>query len=146
MRLTQLQPELIRFETKREECDMVPLELRGAAQYDAWKAAGRPFVREMADRVYHVPVEAVAEAQGIMFLCPQCFKANGGPVGTHAVMIAFEGRGVLDHEGSRGTDGPTRWQVSGDSLENLTTTPSILLSPPGCGWHGYLTNGEATFC
>ena len=29
-------------------------------------------------RTYLKPVESLAEADGIMFLCPRCWKANGG--------------------------------------------------------------------
>ena len=34
-----------------------------------------------------------------------------------------------------------RWNID---FNNLTVTPSILHDPQkgGCGWHGYLTNGE----
>jgi hypothetical protein len=37
------------------------------------------------------------------------------------------------------------WQRTGDTFETLTLTPSILRSKEkgGCGWHGYITNGEA---
>lgn len=37
------------------------------------------------------------------------------------------------------------WQRTGDTFETLTLTPSILRSKErgGCGWHGFITNGEA---
>lgn len=36
------------------------------------------------------------------------------------------------------------WNRSGDTFDTLTLTPSILRSPDkgGCGWHGFVTNGE----
>jgi len=36
------------------------------------------------------------------------------------------------------------WQRTGETFENLTLTPSILRSKErgGCGWHGFITNGE----
>lgn len=36
------------------------------------------------------------------------------------------------------------WQRTGDTFDTLTLTPSILRNPDkgGCGWHGYVTNGE----
>lgn len=92
-------------------------------------------------------VETVAEADHLMFLCPLCFAKNGGSVGTHSVMVTFAGRNVPDDAGSRGTNGPTRWNVAGTNLDDLTLTPSILLNeslPPeqGCHWHGFVgSNG-----
>jgi hypothetical protein len=41
------------------------------------------------------------------------------------------------------------WQRSGDTFETLTLTPSILrvrVRGEGCGWHGWVTNGEVTSC
>jgi hypothetical protein len=37
------------------------------------------------------------------------------------------------------------WQRTGETFETLTLTPSILKvrNPSGCGWHGFITNGEA---
>lgn len=42
------------------------------------------------------------------------------------------------------------WQRTGDTFENLTLTPSILRTrwtdskgnEHGCGWHGFIRNGE----
>ena len=41
-------------------------------------------------------------------------------------------------------DGHATWQRTGETFEALTTTPSILRSKEkgGCGWHGFITNGE----
>jgi len=80
-------------------------------------------------------------AQGIVFLCPQCFAKNGGPVGTHSVMLWFRDRGVpKGHE-----PGPGRWAVEGRGFEDLTLHPSVDLSKgiPG-EWHGWIKNGVAT--
>ena len=90
------------------------------------------------------PVESLEEAQGVWFLCPKCYLANGGVVGTHACEVTFEGRGVSPEHGCQGSDGkPTRWAVSGSGFEDLTVTPSIQLIG-GCNWHGYITKGEVT--
>lgn len=88
---------------------------------------------------------AFAEAQCIWFLCPACFVKNGGAVGTHSVEVGFEGRNLLDDECSHNSKGePSRWRIeSGSSLNDLTLKPSIQLTPPCCGWHGYITNGVA---
>lgn len=43
-------------------------------------------------------------------------------------------------------DGPT-WERVGETFEALTLTPSILRTlPRGCGWHGFITNGEVLTC
>lgn len=87
-------------------------------------------------------VETVAEADHIMFLCPACFAKNDGPVGTHSVMVSFAGRNIPDDAGSRGAQGPTRWEASGTNLDDLVLTPSILLNSSGpadtCHWHGFV--------
>jgi hypothetical protein len=38
------------------------------------------------------------------------------------------------------------WQRTGETFETLTITPSILRKRErgGCGWHGFITNGEVT--
>ena len=62
----------------------------------------------------------IGEKKGIMFKCPGCDAIIG---------IATAGPG---------------WTID---FENLTAKPSILHTPPhGCGWHGYLTNGELRPC
>lgn len=93
--------------------------------------------------VYHEQAPTIADAQGVLFLCPVCFQANGGPVGTHAVLCWFRGRGVPDDA----TPGPGRWEVSGTGFADLTLSPSVNLDVPGatgCRWHGWIQNGEVT--
>lgn len=43
---------------------------------------------------------------------------------------------------------PRGWQRAGDTFETLTLRPSVLRSNErgGCGWHGFITNGEVTTC
>ena len=40
--------------------------------------------------------------------------------------------------------GHVRWHREGTTFETLTLTPSILRPKDkgGCGWHGFITNGE----
>jgi hypothetical protein len=90
-------------------------------------------------------VDTIAEAQGILFLCPQCFTKNGGPVGTHAVLCWSRSRGVPDGV----TPGPGRWMLAGTSFEDLTLDGDPPGQPRsvdlGAGeWHGHITNGEVT--
>lgn len=95
------------------------------------------------DGEYSVPTLTSVDAQGIVFLCPLCFERNGGPMGTHSIAVTFEGRGAADNQGSTGTDGkPTRWSVEGLGFDDLTLKPSIQVVG-GCGWHGFVKDGEA---
>lgn len=41
--------------------------------------------------------------------------------------------------------GSPRWSRTGDTIETLTLTPSVLRKGP-CGWHGFITDGEARTC
>ena len=89
-------------------------------------------------------VEDLAAAQGLKFLCPACYAANGGPKGTHSVICWSRSRGVPDDA----APGPGRWVLAGSSLEDLSLwaepgqTRSIQLNG-GCNWHGYITDGRA---
>jgi hypothetical protein len=94
--------------------------------------------------ISHVFVDTLAEADGVEFLCPKCFAENKGPIGTHGVICWFVGK-VPDHASPK----PGRWMPQGTSLDDLTfvnspgRTSSVLLLGEGCGWHGFVTNGEA---
>lgn len=91
----------------------------------------------------HETVKRIRNADGVLFLCPKCFLANGGPVGTHSVLC-------WGPDVPREVDpGPGRWTLNGTGLHDLTLdgalgkSRSVLLTA-GCGWHGYITSGEAT--
>jgi hypothetical protein len=102
------------------------------------------FIVYLSDGVKETREISIERAQGLWFLCPKCFAQNSGPVGTHAVQISFESRGVLPSQGTHNKEGkPVRWNVSGTGINDLTLTPSILLEG-GCAWHGFISNGEVT--
>jgi hypothetical protein len=65
------------------------------------------------------------ELYGIIFKCPGCVEALGIT--------------IKDHKNEPG------WSIN---FETLTATPSILHKRDGrgCGWHGYLTNGDLKSC
>lgn len=115
MKLTELEPQFLRWEKR-------------------------------ADGAYLVPVDRIEQAQGIRFLCPKCVAANGGKVGTHAVVCWSRSRGVPEEA----RPGPGRWALKGTGYRDLT----LDADPPaqarsvqllgGCGWHGFVTNGEVT--
>jgi len=81
-------------------------------------------------------VDTVDEAQGVIFLCPKCYVAHGGSIGTHAV-ICWSPKAPASIP-----PGPARWTITGTSLDDLSLSPSIQLTS-GCMWHGFVTNGEA---
>lgn len=71
---------------------------------------------------------------GIVFDCPcGCSEIVGLPF-----------RNPLDG-GPVHSPNQASWQRTGDTFETLTLTPSILRMG-GCGWHGFLTNGEFKAC
>lgn len=86
------------------------------------------------DRKVYRKVETLQEATGIRFLCPHCFKKNNGPAGTHSI-ICWSPQVVED------LNGPGRWAMEGLGALDLTLSPSIHLQG-GCGWHGWIRNGE----
>lgn len=108
------------------------------------------FMKWIDDRSYR-RVETLAEADGVMFQCPLCAQSceaaeEGGRRfvrGAHYVLCWFVGK-VPDHA----TPAPGRWNPSGTSLDDLAFVgpgaASVLLTGPGCGWHGFIRNGEAT--
>lgn len=85
-----------------------------------------------------LPELTIANAQGILFLCPVCFKKNGGPVGTESVLCWFRDRGVPDNA----EPGPGRWIASGTGFNDLTLSPSVNVDHEH--WHGWIKNGEVT--
>jgi len=87
-------------------------------------------------------VDALADAHGVMFVCPKCMDSLGTRVGAHSVICWFVGRVPDDAE-----PGPGRWNPAGTGLHDLSFVGpgacSVLLTS-GCCWHGYVRNGEAT--
>jgi hypothetical protein len=87
-----------------------------------------------------VHVGSVAEATGIVFLCPKCFTANGGPIGTHSVICWSPA--VPPEVRPK----PGRWNLVGLSFDDLSLvagSSSIQLTG-GCNWHGFIRDGKAT--
>lgn len=86
---------------------------------------------------------ALAEADGLMFLCPKCRAEAGSDVGVHSVICWFTGR-VPDAM----TPGPGRWTPSGTGLEDLSFVgpgaASVLLGGD-CAAHFFVRNGGIEF-
>lgn len=84
-------------------------------------------------------VATVGEADGVMFLCPVCFKTNGGRVGTHMVLC------WQPHVPQTEPPIPGRWRFEGIGYGDLTLvagSSSIFLTGPGCGAHFFVRNGK----
>ncbi len=90
-------------------------------------------------RVFHHVVDAIADAHGIMFLCPKCFVANGGPVRTHRVICWQPGKVPDDAK-----PGPGRWTLAGTNFDDLSLVAgsSSVLLQGGCRWHGFVQDGS----
>lgn len=98
---------------------------------------GELLTREVRDGVVYLPLaRSLEHAHGVSFLCPKCYRANGGARGVHSVLCWFRGR-VPDDV----TPGPGRWDVAGTGLHDLTLSPSIQLAGGGCDWHGFVRGG-----
>ena len=92
-------------------------------------------------RESYAPSNSLAEADGIWFLCPLCFKTNNGPVGTHQIRIGFRGIAEPGTYGYNKKGEPVLWKMSGTGLDDLVLSPSIQLEG-GCNWHGFVgSNG-----
>lgn len=79
------------------------------------------------------------DCDGLMFLCPTCFKNNGGNVGTHSIVR------WKPHVPQTQTPKPSRWNILGTSFEDLTLqagSSSVHLPGSVCGAHFFISNGE----
>lgn len=136
-RLTELHPWLIKYHEEMQDVNMID------GDQETWRERGCPSHVEHRSVEIRTEAATIQEAHGVQFLCPLCFEANKGEVGTHLVEVTFADRNVPNHLGTHNKDGKAvRWGVSGTSFDTMTTTPSILVQG-GCNWHGYITNGEA---
>lgn len=131
MKLTDLEPQFIRYEESLATIHMGRPLPDGTTQWGGFPVKSMRYV------------ETLAEAQGVMFICPKCFRDNG-MIGTHSVQVTFAGRGVADEDGVHNTAGePVRWAVSGSGYADLTATPSVDVQV-GCRWHGFISSGEVS--
>jgi hypothetical protein len=135
-----LEAQLIRYEVRRELVRRVKPEVIAAGKYSGFTEDD---IYQVEDDVIYLPhVDVLADAHGLMFLCPKCFAANGGPVGTHSIIAWFE-----DKVPDNAEPVPGRWYPQGTGYGDLSFVPhkksnSILLTG-GCQWHGFVTNGQA---
>jgi hypothetical protein len=100
------------------------------------------FLRRVEEEgsIYHRDVVSIGEAEGVMFLCPKCFQANGERIATHFV-ICWSPKVPPE-----AVPGPGRWELVGTGFADLTLragSSSVQLLG-GCNWHGFITNGDVS--
>jgi hypothetical protein len=100
------------------------------------------FLRIVDERTTTTEGATVESADGVWFLCPQCFRANGGPAGTHMV-ICWRPR-VPQSRDPR----PGRWEFQGAGLADLSLvagSSSVQLTS-ACRAHFFVRGGRVVFC
>ncbi len=106
-------------------------------------------------------VRTLRQAQGVMFQCPKCAEGKvhvasragrrGFARGAHYVICWFRNPREWPPVPDTAEPGPGRWWVEASStgLADLTfghgepSLPKSVLLTGGCGWHGFVTNGDA---
>ena len=78
---------------------------------------------------------------GVAFDCP-CGTHGEEDYGCCRVFVAFENP---PDGGPPLIGGGLKWKREGDTFETMTLQPSILRKT-GCGWHGFVTDGNVTTC
>jgi hypothetical protein len=80
----------------------------------------------------------IRQPDGIKFLCPKCFAANGGPKGTHAVICWRPS--VPQTVPPR----PGRWEFQGTGFADLSLVAgsSSVLLKGGCNAHFFVRSGQ----
>lgn len=83
-------------------------------------------------------VETVAEADGIIFLCPTCYESNGGPKGTHSIIC------WRPHVPKSVKPGPGRWELIGNTVDDVTLIAgsSSIQIQGGCNAHFFVKEGS----
>ena len=87
-------------------------------------------------------VHDIADADGIMFLCPKCFTENGGAAGTHSVIC------WRPHVAQSRFPIPGRWEFEGSGFADLSLvagSSSVLLTG-GCAAHFFVRVGQIEMC
>jgi len=85
---------------------------------------------------------------GLSFLCPcaECTVQRKGNSDEDFHLRVFVSMANPIDGGPLLEPGRPIWSRTGDTFETLSLQPSILSDKAkgGCGWHGYITNGEVT--
>lgn len=130
MRLVDLEPQFIRYVLSTAGSYHGRPRPDGTIQWGGFPVDGFDDVATFAD------------ADGIEFLCPACFKKNDGPVGTHLVQVWFAHGKAPRRIGVDSNGKTVRWSARGTSYDDLVLSPSIHVRT-GCGWHGFVGTSGA---
>jgi hypothetical protein len=78
------------------------------------------------------------DCDGLEFLCPKCWAANNGPIGTHRVIC------WKPTVPATISPGPGRWAHTGSGFGDISLVAgsSSVQLIGGCNWHGYVQGGE----
>lgn len=99
-----------------------------------------PHFLKWKDDTHFQRVDAIEEANGVLFLCPRCFLNKGKQsVGVHSVLC------WAPTVPQTTSPTPGRWTMQGTSYTDLTLvagSSSILLTGPGCGAHFFIRSGR----
>lgn len=95
------------------------------------------FLKVVAEDTFR-RLDEIAQADGVMFLCPKCFVANNGPIGTHSVIC------WAPHIPQTRLPNPGRWSLQGTGYEDLTLVAgsSSILLKGGCNAHFWIRDGS----
>lgn len=86
-------------------------------------------------------VDNIYAADGVMFVCPSCFRKKGGRIGVHSV-ICWSPSVSQDTKPA-----PGRWEMRGTGYEDLSLVAgSSSVHVGGCGAHFLIVNGEIKDC
>lgn len=90
----------------------------------------------------HKRIHNFADADGLIFLCPKCFRLKGGRKGVHSVIC------WRPHVAAEIGPGPGRWEFRGTGLGDLTlvATASSIQITGGCNAHFFIRNGAIEMC
>lgn len=85
-------------------------------------------------------VDSLAEADGVLFVCPKCLEERGSRPGVHSIIC-------WDPSVPQTTSPkPGRWNLVGTGLADLSlvagSSSVLLTSPDGCGAHFFVRDGE----
>lgn len=100
------------------------------------------FLKWEDDR-HFLMTDEIAGADGLEFLCPVCFKANNGPVGTHAIIC------WTPKVPQSTSPTPGRWNIQGSGYHDLSLvagSSSVLLNGAPCKAHFFVRSGQIEIC
>jgi hypothetical protein len=106
----------------------------------------KPSFLKWKDDSHYEQMDTAVGADGIEFLCPVCFRKNGGEAGTHMIIC------WAPNVPQTTTPKPGRWNLVGSGYDDLTLvngSSSVLVrGEPGKPdhWHGFVRNGQVTDC